>query len=59
SIDPPQSTGEVQWGGIGGTHWWFSPRHNIAGLVMTQRVMSFWHPFSFELKRLMYDAVLG
>ncbi len=58
SLDPPQSRGEVQWGGIGGTHWWFSPQHNIAGLVMTQRVMSFWHPFSFELKRLMYGAVL-
>jgi CubicO group peptidase (beta-lactamase class C family) len=58
AIDPPQSKGEVQWGGVGGTHWWFSPPRNIAGIVMTNRVRAFWHPFSFELKRLMYDAVL-
>lgn len=59
SIDPAQSDGEYQWGGIAGTHWWISPRHNLAGLLMTQRHMAFWHPFSFEFKRLVYRAVLN
>ena len=59
SIDPAQSAGEFQWGGIAGTHWWISPRHNLAGLLMTQRQMAFWHPFSFEFKQLVYKAVLG
>lgn len=57
SIDPPASVGEFEWGGIAGTHWWISPRHNIAGVLMTQRLMSFWHPFSFDFKRLAYEAL--
>ncbi len=57
SLDPKESTGEFQWGGIAGTHWWISPRKNLAGLLMTQRQMSFWHPFSFEFKQLVYGAV--
>ncbi len=52
--DPPGSEGEFEWGGIAGTHWWISPRHNLAGVLMTQRLMSFWHPFSFDFKRLAY-----
>ncbi|WP_423039752.1 serine hydrolase domain-containing protein [Undibacterium sp. Di26W] len=57
SIDPPAARGEFEWGGIAGTHWWISPRHNIAGVLMTQRLMSFWHPFSFDFKRLTYEAL--
>lgn len=57
--DPPQAHGEFEWGGIAGTHWWISPRHNLAGLLMTQRQMAFWHPYSFEFKRLVYQAVVG
>ncbi len=56
SIDPADSTGEFQWGGIAGTHWWISPQTGLAGVVMTQRLMSFWHPFSFDLKRRVYEA---
>jgi CubicO group peptidase (beta-lactamase class C family) len=59
SLDPKESTGEFQWGGIAGTHWWISPKKNIAGLLMTQRQMAFWHPFSFEFKQLVYRAVEG
>lgn len=55
--DPPASAGEFEWGGIAGTHWWISPRHQIAGVLMTQKLMSFWHPFSFDFKRLAYQAV--
>lgn len=57
-FDPPESVDEFQWGGLGGTHWWISPRHNMAGVVMTQRHMAFWHPFSFEVKQAIYQAVL-
>lgn len=57
SVDPEGSSGEFQWGGIAGTHWWISPKTNLAGLLMTQRQMAFWHPFSFEFKQLVYRAV--
>lgn len=57
SLEPKGATGEFQWGGIAGTHWWISPHANLAGLLMTQRQMAFWHPFSFEFKQLVYQAV--
>lgn len=56
--DPADAEGEFEWGGIAGTHWWISPRHNIAGLLMTQRQMAFWHPYSFEFKKLAYAAMM-
>ena len=56
-FDPPASTGEFQWGGLAGTHWWINPKANTAGVVMTQRDMAFWHPFSFEFKQLAYQAL--
>lgn len=59
SAEPPQATGEFQWGGIAGTHWWISPKNKLAGLLMTQRQMGFWHPYSFEFKQRVYRAVLG
>lgn len=57
SIDPPGSEGEFQWGGLAGTHWWISPNANLAAVLMTQRNMGFWNPFSFEFKRAVYDAL--
>lgn len=56
-FDPQGSTSEFQWGGLAGTHWWLNPQANIAGVVMTQRDMAFWHPFSFELKQLAYQGL--
>jgi CubicO group peptidase (beta-lactamase class C family) len=56
SLEPAGAAGEFQWGGIAGTHWWISPRQNLAGLLMTQRHMAFWHPFSFEFKQQVYRA---
>jgi CubicO group peptidase (beta-lactamase class C family) len=56
SIDPPDSENEFQWGGIAGTHWWINPRKQLAGIVMAQRQMAFWHPFSFAMKREVYAA---
>jgi CubicO group peptidase (beta-lactamase class C family) len=55
-LDPPGSQGEFQWGGIGGTHWWISPQADLAGVLMTQRIMSFWHPFSFDIKRRVHEV---
>ncbi len=56
SIDPPGSEGELQWGGVGGTHWWISPRTGTAGVLMAQRHMSFWNPYFWELKGLATQA---
>ena len=56
-LDPKGATGELQWGGVAGTHWWISPKANLAGVLMAQRRMAFWHPFSFEFKQLVYQAV--
>lgn len=57
AIDSLDSVGDFEWGGLAGTHWWISPKKNLAAIVMTQRWHSFWHPFSFDLKRLIYQAV--
>lgn len=54
--DPSDAVDDFQWGGIAGTHWWISPRRNLAGVVMTQRQMGFWNPFWFELKARMCEA---
>jgi CubicO group peptidase (beta-lactamase class C family) len=56
-VDHPDSAGELYWGGVAGTQWWISPRRNMAGVMMAQRQMAFVHPFSFEFKRMAYDAV--
>lgn len=56
SIDPADSRDELQWGGLAGTHWWISPRANLAGVLMTQRQMGFWNPFFFEFKQHVYRA---
>jgi len=55
--DPPDSVDEFQWGGMAGTHWWINPRRGIAGVVMAQRDIAFWHPFSFDMKRAAYAAL--
>lgn len=57
AAEPAAAVGEFQWGGIAGTHWWISPKSNLAGLLMTQRQLAFWHPFAYEVKRLIYRAV--
>lgn len=56
-FDHADAAGELYWGGIGGTQWWISPKQNMAGVMMAQRHMSFTHPFSFEFKRLAYEAI--
>lgn len=56
-LDHKDSTGELFWGGVAGTQWWISPKANVAGVMMTQRQMAFFHPFAFEFKRLAYEAI--
>lgn len=56
-FDHADAAGELYWGGVAGTQWWISPRRNMAGVMMAQRQMAFTHPFSFEFKRLAYDAI--
>ena len=56
-ISPAAAVGELQWGGLAGTHWFVSPATGLAGVVMTQRFMGFWHPFWFEYKRALYAAL--
>jgi CubicO group peptidase (beta-lactamase class C family) len=51
----PDAVGELQWGGLAGTHWWIAPRAGLAGAFMTQRLMAFWHPAWFEFKRLAHE----
>lgn len=56
-FDHPDAAGEFYWGGVAGTQWWISPKRNMAGVIMAQRQMAFVHPFSFEFKRLAYEAI--
>ncbi len=56
-VEPPDAVGELEWGGLAGTHWWISPRTGTAAVIMTQRYFGFWHPFAFEFKRLVYGAL--
>ena len=59
SLSPEAAVGELQWGGLAGTHWWVSPATGLAGVVMAQRHFGFWHPFWFDYKRRVYEAAAG
>jgi CubicO group peptidase (beta-lactamase class C family) len=56
-FDAGATIGEFQWGGLAGTHWWISPQDNLSCVVMAQRAMAFWHPFYFEFKKLVRQAM--
>ncbi|MEO8805322.1 MAG: serine hydrolase domain-containing protein [Burkholderiaceae bacterium] len=56
-LQPNTPTGELQWGGLAGTHWWISPATGVAGVLMAQRHFGFWHPFWFEYKQAVYAAL--
>ncbi len=55
--EPDIAIDEYHWGGIAGTHSWIAPRADIAAIVFTQRLPGFWHPFSHDFKRCVYEAV--
>jgi len=52
----PVPLGESGWGGAASTHFWLSPKHNLAVVVLTQRM-----PFSFQaeavVKPIVYEAI--
>ena len=56
TMEPAGSAGELQWGGIAGTHWWIAPQAGLAAVLMTQRQMAFWHPYAYDFKRQVYLA---
>nr|WP_314623367.1 serine hydrolase domain-containing protein [uncultured Noviherbaspirillum sp.] len=56
TMEPAGSAGELQWGGIAGTHWWIAPQAGLAAVLMTQRQMAFWHQYAFDFKRQVYLA---
>jgi CubicO group peptidase (beta-lactamase class C family) len=51
------SVGELQWGGLAGTHWWVSPASRCVGVLMTQRHFGFWNPFWFDYKQQVYRTL--
>lgn len=54
--DPEEIVGEVSWGGLAGTMWWFNPRLNIAGVLMTQRYFAPGHVYALVYKKEAYRA---
>ena len=57
TLQPNTPVGEVQWGGVAGTHWAISPSTGEILVLMTQRHMGFWNPFWFEWKAAAYAAM--
>lgn len=54
--DGEAAVGELRWGGVAGTQWFISPRHGLAGLLMAQREMAFWHPVAQDFRHHVYRA---
>jgi len=57
TLQPNSPVGELQWGGMAGTHWAISPATGEVLVLMTQRRMGFWNPFWFEWKAASYAAL--
>ncbi|MFU8817027.1 MAG: serine hydrolase domain-containing protein [Pseudomonadales bacterium] len=55
--EPDTATDEYHWGGMAGTHTWMAPRADLCGVCMTQRMPGFWHPFSHDFKRMVYEKM--
>jgi CubicO group peptidase (beta-lactamase class C family) len=47
--------GQVYWSGLAGTQWFFSPREDLAAVLMTQRYggadLPYWTDFMSALRR--------
>ncbi|MEN9539286.1 MAG: hypothetical protein RLZZ126_1521 [Pseudomonadota bacterium] len=57
AMQPNSPVGEMQWGGLGCTHWAMDPTRGISIVHMSQRHFGFWHPFWFEFKARVYEAL--
>ncbi|MEM6708794.1 MAG: serine hydrolase domain-containing protein [Pseudomonadota bacterium] len=53
--DPAAMLGEYHWGGMAGTHTWMAPEAGLTGFCFTQLMPGFWHPFSHDFKRAVYE----
>ena len=53
-VDPASLEGDLQWGGLAGTHWCISPSQDLAIVMMMQRYMGsdlpFWPAFKLGLR---------
>jgi CubicO group peptidase (beta-lactamase class C family) len=56
-FDAAAAPGEFYWGGVAGTQWFVHRGLNLAGVLMTQRVMGYMHPVAVDFKRSVYEAV--
>jgi CubicO group peptidase (beta-lactamase class C family) len=56
TLQPNSPLGELQWGGLAGTHWSISPATGIINVLMCQRYMGFWNPFWFEYKERVHQV---
>ncbi|HEX2543988.1 MAG TPA: serine hydrolase domain-containing protein [Ramlibacter sp.] len=57
AADPGSEAGDVQWGGLAGTKWMFSPREDFGAVLMTQRYMGFDLPYWGEFKQAVRAAL--
>jgi len=55
--EPEEAINEYHWGGIAGTHSWTAPKAGLTALVFTQRHFGYCHPFSYDFKRMVYEAL--
>jgi CubicO group peptidase (beta-lactamase class C family) len=55
--EPHTPAGELQWGGLAGTHWALSPATGHALVLMTQRYFGFWDPFWLDWKKAVYATL--
>jgi CubicO group peptidase (beta-lactamase class C family) len=55
--EPAAVTGEVYWGGLAGTTWWFNPPAAIAGVLMTQRYFGSGGPHELAFRQAAYAAL--
>lgn len=56
-LQHPAAVGDLQWGGLAGTHWWIHPTRGCAGVLMTQRFMGYWNPFWYAYRQALYQAL--
>lgn len=55
--DPQGRVGEYGWGGAASTHYWVSPKDDLAVITLEQ-IMPYSFMTEFKLKGLIYDAIV-
>ena len=57
TANSPLRIGEYGWGGAASTHFWISPKDELAVVVLSQR-MPFTSQLEDAIKPLVYDAIV-